>query len=68
MNESTLELDRYERDADNGLSLHGEETLVADARAALSPSQMVEQRLMGILKASPLMLSQMQRRLKPGPR
>lgn len=68
MNESTLDLDRYELDGDSGVSLHGEETLVADARAALSPSQMVEQRLIGILKASPLMLSQMQRRLKPGPR
>jgi hypothetical protein len=45
-----------------------EETLVADSRAALSPSQCVEQRLIGMLRASPLMVSQVQRRLKPGPR
>jgi hypothetical protein len=45
-----------------------EETLVADSRASLSPSQQVEQRLIGMLKTSPLMVSQVQRRLKPGPR
>jgi hypothetical protein len=45
-----------------------EETLVADGRSQLSPSQHVEQKLIGILKASPLMVSHVQRRLKPGPR
>jgi hypothetical protein len=45
-----------------------EETLVADDRAALTPSQLVEQKLIGMLKASPLLVSQVQRRLKPGPR
>lgn len=45
-----------------------EETLVLDDRATLTPSQIVEQKLIGRLKASPLLLSQMQRRLKPGPR
>ncbi|MDY3557358.1 hypothetical protein R5W24_006547, partial [Gemmata sp. JC717] len=45
-----------------------EETLILDGRAELSPSQMVEQKLMNRLKASPLMMSQIQRRLKPGPR
>ncbi|AWM37288.1 hypothetical protein GobsT_47640 [Gemmata obscuriglobus] len=45
-----------------------EETLILDYRAELSPSQMVEQKLMNRLKASPLMVSQIQRRLKPGPR
>jgi hypothetical protein len=45
-----------------------EETLVIDSRAALSPSQMVEQKLIGRLKASPLLVSHLQRRLKPGPR
>lgn len=45
-----------------------EETLIADDRAELSPSQMVEQKLMNMLKASPLLVSQIQRRLKPGPR
>jgi len=45
-----------------------EETLIADDRAGLSPSQQVEQKLIGMLKASPLMVSHVQRRLKPGPR
>ena len=45
-----------------------EETLVADSRARLSPSQQVEQKLIGMLKASPLLVSHVQRRLKPGPR
>jgi len=48
--------------------LTDEETLVADDRATLTPSQQVEQKLIGILKASPLMVSHVQRRLKPGPR
>lgn len=46
---------------------HDEETLVADLRAALTPSQIVEQKLIGRLKASPLLMSHVQRRLKPGP-
>ena len=45
-----------------------EEVLVADHRARLSPSQQVEQKLIGMLKASPLLVSHVQRRLKPGPR
>lgn len=45
-----------------------EETLVADTRSCLTPSQQVEQKLIGILKASPVMVSHVQRRLKPGPR
>ena len=45
-----------------------EETLVIDSRAALTPSQVVEQKLMGRLKASPLLVSHVQRNLKPGPR
>ena len=45
-----------------------EETLVADDRAAMTPSQLVEQKLIGRLKDSPLLISQIQRRLKPGPR
>jgi hypothetical protein len=45
-----------------------EETLVADNRSQLTPSQHVEQKLIGMLKASPLMVSHVQRRLKPGPR
>lgn len=45
-----------------------EETLVADGRSLMSPSQMVEQKLMGMLQASPLLVSHMQRRPRPGPR
>jgi hypothetical protein len=45
-----------------------EETLVIDSRAALTPSQLVEQKLIGRLKASPLLVSHVQQRLKPGPR
>jgi hypothetical protein len=45
-----------------------QETLVIDSRAALTPSQLVEQKLIGRLKASPLLVSHVQRRLKPGPR
>jgi hypothetical protein len=45
-----------------------DETLVEDTRSCLSPSQQVEQKLIGLLKTSPLMVSHMQRRLKPGPR
>jgi hypothetical protein len=45
-----------------------EEVLVSDDRASLSPSQQVEQKLIGMLKASPLLVSHVQRRLKPGPR
>jgi hypothetical protein len=46
----------------------GDEELVTDDRASLSPSQQVEQKLIGMLKASPLLVSHVQRRLKPGPR
>ena len=45
-----------------------EETLVADGRASLTPSQHVEQKLIGMLRGSSLLVSQVQRRLKPGPR
>lgn len=45
-----------------------DETLVTDNRAALTPSQVVEQKLIGMLKSSSIMLSQVQRKMKPGPR
>ena len=45
-----------------------EETLVAHDRGDLTPSQQVEQKLIGMLKESPLLVSQVQRRLRPGPR
>jgi hypothetical protein len=48
--------------------LANDETLVEDARSCLTPSQQVEQKLIGLLKTSPLMVSHVNRRLKPGPR
>jgi len=50
------------------LNRQAEETLVADDRATISPSQHVEQRLIDLLRTSPLLISHVQRRLKPGPR
>jgi hypothetical protein len=69
MKDSNSNADRREIGGDTtDPNRHPEETLVADSRAALTPSQYVEQRLIGMLRASPLMVSQVQRRLKPGPR
>lgn len=45
-----------------------EETLVADDRANLTPSQHVEQKLIERLNGSSVLVSQVQRRLRPGPR
>ena len=47
---------------------NAEETLIADSRSFLTPSQIVEQKLIGMRKNSLLLVSQVQRRLKPGPR
>ena len=62
----------YEQDASFDLHLSADagadETLVSDDRADMSPSQQVEQRLLGMLKTSPVMISQVNRRMKPGPR
>ena len=68
MNDNTPTVDRRPAGSDAANIRTEEETLVADSRAALSPSQLVEQRLIGMLKDSPLMVSHVQRRLKPGPR
>lgn len=45
-----------------------EENLVQDGRGSLSPSQHVEQKLLRVLNTSPVMISQINRRMKPGPR
>jgi hypothetical protein len=37
-------------------------------RAGLSPSQLVEQKVLYALKAHPVLASQFHRRLRPGPR
>ena len=68
MNDNIPTADSRQYGSDATSVRNGEETLVADSRAALTPSQMVEQKLIGRLNASPLLVSQMQRRLKPGPR
>jgi len=68
VNENTPTADSRETGSEATNVREGEETLVIDSRAALTPSQQVEQKLIGRLKASPLLISQVQRRLKPGPR
>ena len=68
MNDNTPTADNRETGSEATNVRDGEETLVIDSRAALTPSQLVEQKLIGRLKASPLLISQVQRRLKPGPR
>lgn len=68
MTDNNPTVDRRYPGSDAAVLRIEEETLVADSRAALSPSQMVEQRLIGMLKGSPLLVSHVQRRLKPGPR
>ena len=57
--------DRYQTNDDTANIRTDEETLVKDSRAELTPSQMVEQRLIGMLKSSSILVSQVQRRLKP---
>jgi hypothetical protein len=51
--------------SDSVLARNEEETLVADDRSSLTPSQQVEQKLIGWLKSSPLLVSHIQRQLKP---
>jgi hypothetical protein len=67
VNDNKLSTDRRSNDSEVN-TRDDEETLVADDRGALTPSQLVEQKLIGRLKDSPLLISQIQRRLKPGPR
>lgn len=39
------------------LTLHGEETLIHDARGELSPAQHVEERLVALLRRNPVTVS-----------
>jgi hypothetical protein len=65
----TLPVPTDRKTSDRDLSARGEEeTLVADRRGALTPSQFVEEKLVGMLKSSPLPVSHVQRLTKPGPR
>ena len=68
MNDNIPIIDKPQPGSEAAAVRNEEETLVADDRATLTPSQMVEQKLIGRLKASPLLISHVQRRLKPGPR
>ena len=68
MNDNTPTADRQRPGSEAATNRSPEETLVADDRAALSPSEVVEQKLIGILNGTPLLISHVQRRIKPGPR
>jgi hypothetical protein len=59
-------VERLLEESDRAVIPSDEETLVVDQRGEVRPSQFVEQKLVGMLKASPILLSQMQRRMKPG--
>lgn len=68
VNDHNPNVNRQQSGSEAAKVLNDEETLVADNRASLTPSQMVEQKLIGILNGSPLLVSHVQQRLKPGPR
>jgi hypothetical protein len=68
VNDKTPTADNRQTGNEAATVRNDEETLVADDRAALTPSQLVEQKLIGRLKETPLLVSHVQRRLKPGPR
>jgi hypothetical protein len=66
MSTSTVPTERLILEPERVVAPIEEETLVVDRRGEVRPSQLVEQKLVGLLKASPLLQSQMQRRMKPG--
>jgi hypothetical protein len=66
MSTSVAPVERLLEESDRVVIPSDEETLVVDHRGEVRPSQFVEQKLVGMLKASPILLSQMQRRMKPG--
>lgn len=68
MKDHNPNVDRRQPGTDAAKTLNDEETLVADNRASLTPSQMVEQKLIGMLNGSPLLVSHLQRQLRPSPR
>jgi hypothetical protein len=68
VNDETTQFESTRPTAEAAIPRNDEETLIADDRAALTPSEVVEQKLIGRLKDSPLLISHVQRRLKPGPR
>jgi hypothetical protein len=63
VNNRQTTFDQYSATSEAANICTDEETLVADSRAELTPSQMVEQRLIGMMKSSSLLVSQVQRRL-----
>jgi hypothetical protein len=55
--------------ANNAPAAHPpDESLVSDARAGLTPAQLVERRLVALLKSAPLPLSRLQAGRVPRPR
>jgi hypothetical protein len=54
-----MEHDRTHETATNPPRPNGEEVLVVDSRARLTPAQMVERKLIGLLRGGPLPVSQM---------
>ena len=56
------ESNHFKADTDEAQTLPAgrEEVMVADDRAGLSPAQMVERRLVSLLKATPLPVSRLQ--------
>jgi hypothetical protein len=53
-------LENTSRQVNSQVSQRNEEVLVPDARAELTPAQMVEQKLVSTLQRCPLMVSQLQ--------
>jgi hypothetical protein len=49
-------------------SVGKEDTLVPDTRAGLTPAQMVERKLLSLLKSAPLPISRLQTVRRRGPR
>ena len=66
MSTSVAPVERLLVESDRAVIPIEEETLVVDHRGEVRPSQFVEQKLLGMLKESPVLVSHMQRRVKPG--
>ena len=64
----TLPVSTDRKTPDRESAAREDETLVADRRGDMTPSQLVEEKLVGMLKSSHLPVSHVQRFAKPGPR
>ncbi len=54
------DIDRLHSPVKDATTLHTDESLVRDARAGLTPAQMVERKLVSLLQSAPLMVSRLQ--------